>query len=80
MRMKYPEIHRSDDAYDDFHGTSVPNPYVWLEDPDSEETRAFVADQNAISMPFLRDSSVYEKFNSRYVMFFCAVFDMIFAY
>ncbi len=40
-----PESKRTDHT-DTLHGTTVPDPYRWLEDIDSPETRAWIAEQN----------------------------------
>ncbi len=48
----YPHTRR-DDTTDTLHGHEVADPYRWLEDPDSEETRAWVAEQNRLSRAHL---------------------------
>ena len=52
MRFTYPPARRTD-VIDDFHGTQVADPYRWLEDPESGETRAFVTAQNEVTVPYL---------------------------
>jgi prolyl oligopeptidase len=36
--MKYPTFEKLPDV-EDFHGEEIPDPYKWLEEPDSEKTK-----------------------------------------
>jgi len=48
----YP-VARKSDQVDDYHGVKVEDPYRWLEDLDSEETRTWVEAENKLSFAFL---------------------------
>ena len=48
----YPPARKSDQV-DDYHGVKVADPYRWLEDLDSEETRAWVEAENKLSFAYL---------------------------
>ena len=63
--IKYPAIRRDNNHYDSYHGSDVADPYIWLEDPDSEETKTFVEDQNKITTEYLSNCNVKEKFYAR---------------
>ncbi len=52
MTYTYPEAHK-DNIVEDFHGTPVADPYRWLEDPASEASRAWTAEQNQRTRAFL---------------------------
>jgi prolyl oligopeptidase len=48
----YPPARKADQV-DDYHGVKVADPYRWLEELDSEETRKWVEAQNKLSFGFL---------------------------
>jgi prolyl oligopeptidase len=50
--LNYPQTRQSD-IVDNYHGTAVPDPYRWLEDPESEETKAWVEAQNKVTFSYL---------------------------
>ena len=51
-QFNYPVARKSDQT-DDYHGVKVADPYRWLEDLDSAETRAWVEAQNKLTFSFL---------------------------
>jgi prolyl oligopeptidase len=50
--MKYP-VTKEVDVIDNYFGTPVPDPYRWLEDDRSDETKAWVTEQNDCTNNFL---------------------------
>jgi prolyl oligopeptidase len=50
---------------DDYHGTKVADPYRPLEDPDSVETRAWVAAENKLTFAYLEQIPAREKIRAR---------------
>jgi prolyl oligopeptidase len=51
-KIKYP-VSRKTDVKDNYFGTEVPDPYRWMEDDRSEETAAWVAEQNKVTFGYL---------------------------
>ena len=50
--VAFPETRKGEQT-DNYHGTSVADPYRWLEDDNSEETKAWVKAQNAVTYKYL---------------------------
>ncbi|MEH2152867.1 prolyl oligopeptidase family serine peptidase [Nostoc sp.] len=62
--LTYPSSHKSNQV-DDYHGTLVTDPYRWLEDPDSEETRTWIEAQNQVTFSYLSEIPAREKIKQR---------------
>lgn len=62
---QYPPVRRDESVVEDYHGHKIADPYRWLEDPDSEETRQFVEAQNKLTYSVLEKCEARAKFNSR---------------
>ena len=65
-KWTYPSVRRDDSVTENHFGRNVADPYRWLEDPDSDETREFVAAQNRVTQPYLAACEVRDKFKDRY--------------
>ncbi len=62
--FQYPES-RTVDHVDVYHGVEVKDPYRWLEDLDSEETRAWVEAQNRLTFGYLEKLPNREELRAR---------------
>src|ERR1041385_1511016 len=51
-RLKYP-VTRQTSQVDDYHGVKIADPYRWLEDDNSAETKAWVQAQNKVTFGYL---------------------------
>ena len=50
---------------DDYHGTKVADPYRWLEDVDSPETRSWVEAENRVTFAYLQQIPERERIRTR---------------
>ena len=62
--QQYPATKKGD-VVDDYHGTKVADPYRWLEDDNSEETKAWVAEQNKTTQEYLSKIPYRDKLKKR---------------
>ncbi|PSB62376.1 S9 family peptidase, partial [filamentous cyanobacterium CCP1] len=60
----YPDTHQAEQV-DHYHGISVADPYRWLEDPSSPETKAWIEAQNQVTFAYLQDIPVRESIRQR---------------
>ncbi len=64
LQLSYPPTHRVEQC-DRYHGIEVKDPYRWLENPDSEETKAWIAAQNEVTFAYLSQIPAREKIRQR---------------
>ena len=50
---------------DDYHGTKVNDPFRWLEDVDSEDTKTWVSEQNKLTFDYLESIPARTRFKQR---------------
>src|SRR5687767_14866792 len=63
-KIVYP-VSKKVDHVDDYFGTKVPDPYRWLEDETSAETKAWIEDQNRVTFAYLDKIPYREKLKAR---------------
>jgi len=64
MTVKYPETKKVD-TITTYFGSTVPDPYRWLEDDNSEETKAWVKAQNEVTFSYLKKIPFRNKIKER---------------
>lgn len=63
-QFNYPQT-RAVEQVDDYHGTKVADPYRWLEEVDSPETKAWIEAQNKLTFDFLEKIPARERIRQR---------------
>ncbi|HET9529503.1 MAG TPA: prolyl oligopeptidase family serine peptidase [Blastocatellia bacterium] len=63
-RIKYPPARKAGQV-DDYHGVEIADPYRWLEDIDSEETREWIEAQRNLTASFLDPIPAREEIKQR---------------
>ena len=63
-KIAYP-VTKKVEVVDDYFGTKVPDPYRWLEDENSVETKAWIDEQNRLTFGYLDKIPYREKLKAR---------------
>nr|MBA2406850.1 S9 family peptidase [Chitinophagales bacterium] len=64
VQSQYPQTKKGSEA-DNYFGTQVADPYRWLEDDNSEETKEWVKSQNAVTFDYLSKIPYREQIRKR---------------
>lgn len=65
IELDYPDVRRDSSVVEDYHGTKVSDPYRWLEDDNSDDTKEWVGQQNKVTQSFLSQIPFREKVVNR---------------
>ena len=65
MKLKYPETRKDETVKDVYFGTTVTDPYRWLEDDTSAETKAWVKEENLVTQQYLKEIPFRDKIRAR---------------
>ncbi len=63
-KIEYPQTRKVEQT-DDYHGTRISDPYRWLEDDNSTETKAWVEAQNKVTFAYLNGIPERAKIKAR---------------
>ncbi len=63
-KVDYPKTKKVEQT-DDYHGTKVSDPYRWLEDDNSAETKAWVEAENKVTFGYLNQIPERAKIKAR---------------
>jgi prolyl oligopeptidase len=63
-KLNYPDT-RAVEQTDNYHGTKVADPYRWLEDDNSADTKAWIESQNKLTMPYLESIAERDSIHKR---------------
>ncbi|MEW6195988.1 MAG: prolyl oligopeptidase family serine peptidase [Bacteroidota bacterium] len=64
QNLQYPSSKKIDHT-DDYHGTQIADPYRWLEDNNSDETKQWIDAQNKLTESYLSNIPFREKLKNR---------------
>src|SRR6187200_1569091 len=65
-KLDYPAVHKDSLAGDTLHGAFVADPYRWLENDTSAETKAWVGEQNGVTNAYLEKIPFRDAVAKRY--------------
>ena len=63
-QLKYPDT-KKENVVDDYNGAKVEDPYRWLEDDNSEQTKAWVKEENKVTFDYLSRIPYRDKIKKR---------------
>jgi prolyl oligopeptidase len=63
-QVKYPDT-KTVNQVDDYHGTKISDPYRWLEDDNSNDSKQWVKEQNSVTENYLSQIAYRDKIKKR---------------